>query len=154
MADILWKPSQDSIESSQMMEFMRYVNVNESSSFKTYEDLYDWSISTPEKFWGQFWNFSQLIYHNDYNQVVDDIQKMPGAKWFEGATLNFAENLLRYRDDKVAIYFYCEDGNQISITYKELYGRVSRISNYLQKIGTKKKRTRNVMQKKKQALLP
>ena len=138
MTDILWKPSRNAIESSQMMEFMQYVNVNESSSFNTYEDLYNWSISTPEIFWGQLWNFSQLIYHNDYNQVVDDIQKMPGAKWFEGATLNYAENLLRFRDSQTAIIFIDEIQNQVTISYKELYSKVSKLAYSMKQYGVGK----------------
>ena len=60
---------------------------------------------------------------------------MPGAKWFEGATLNFAENLLRHRDDKIAIHFYGEDGTQSSLSYRELYDKVSRLVQSMSEMG-------------------
>jgi acetoacetyl-CoA synthetase len=67
--------------------------------------------------------------------VVDDLGKMPGAKWFDGATLNFTENLLRYRDDKIAIHFYGEDGTQSSLSYRELHDQVSRLARSMREMG-------------------
>ncbi|SVD55452.1 uncharacterized protein METZ01_LOCUS408306, partial [marine metagenome] len=91
-----------------------------------------------ENFWECFWIYSKIIHHSPFHDVVDDINQMPGAKWFEGATLNFSENLLRYRDNKVAIHFYGEDGNQEKLTYKELYEAVSKLAQSMRKIGVAK----------------
>ena len=69
------------------------------------------------------------------NYAVDDLGKMPGAKWFDGATLNFAENLLCHRDDKIAILFQGEDGTKSSLTYKELHDQVSRLARSMREMG-------------------
>jgi acetoacetyl-CoA synthetase len=114
---------------------MQLVNQKFGLSLKKYSQLYDWSIEKAEDFWGSFWEYSQIIHHSPYSQVVDDLGKMPGAKWFDGATLNFTENLLRYRDDKIAIHFYGEDGTQSSLSYRELHDQVSRLARSMREMG-------------------
>jgi len=131
----MWQPTEEQINNSQMMDYMQLVNQKFGLSLKKYSQLYDWSIEKAEDFWGSFWEYSQIIHHSPYSQVVDDLGKMPGAKWFEGATLNFAENLLRYRDDKIAILFQGEDGTQSSLTYKELHDQVSRLARSMREMG-------------------
>ncbi len=131
----MWQPSEEQINNSQMMDFMQFINKKYGLSFKNYSQLYDWSIEKAEDFWGAFWEYSQIIHHSPYSQVVDDITKMPGAKWFEGATLNFAENLLQYRDNKIAILFQTEDGTQSSLTYKALHDQVSRLAHSMREMG-------------------
>ncbi|SVA89010.1 uncharacterized protein METZ01_LOCUS141864, partial [marine metagenome] len=118
-----------------MMDYIQFVNQKFGLSLKDYSQLYDWSIEKAEDFWGSFWEYSKIIHHSPYSDVVDDISKMPGAKWFEGATLNFAENLLRHRDDKIAIHFYGEDGTQSSLSYRELYDQVSRLVQSMCEMG-------------------
>jgi len=131
----MWQPTEVQINNSQMMDYMQLVNQKFGLSLKKYSQLYDWSIEKAEDFWGSFWEYSQIIHHSPYSQVVDDLGKMPGAKWFDGATLNFAENLLRYRDDKIAILFQGEDGTQSSLTYKELHDQVSRLARSMREMG-------------------
>ena len=131
----MWQPTEEQINNSQMMDYMQLVNQKFGLSLKKYSQLYDWSIEKAEDFWGSFWEYSQIIHHSPYSQVVDDLGKMPGAKWFDGATLNFTENLLRYRDDKIAILFQGEDGTQSSLTYKELHDQVSRLARSMREMG-------------------
>jgi len=131
----MWESTEEQINNSQMMDYMQLVNQKFGLSLKKYSQLYDWSIEKAEDFWGSFWEYSQIIHHSPYSQVVDDLGKMPGAKWFEGATLNFAENLLRYRDNKIAILFQGEDGTQSSLTYKELHDQVSRLARSMREMG-------------------
>ena len=131
----MWQPTEEQINNSQMMDYMQLVNQKFGLSLKKYSQLYDWSIEKAEDFWGSFWEYSQIIHHSPYSQVVDDLGKMPGAKWFDGATLNFTENLLRYRDDKIAILFQGEDGTQSSLTYKELHDQVSSLARSMREIG-------------------
>ncbi len=138
MNQIMWTPEDKQIQTSQMMTFMNFVNKRYNLSLRDYNQLYNWSIEKATDFWGCFWEYSDIIHHKSFDNVVDDIHHIPGAKWFEGVTLNFAENLLRYQDDKVAICFYGEDGNQISLTYSELYNTVARLSISLRKMGIKK----------------
>ena len=131
----MWKPTEEQINNSQMRDYMQLVNQKFGLSLKKYSQLYDWSIEKAEDFWGSFWEYSQIIHHSPYSQVVDDLGKMPGAKWFDGATLNFAENLLCHRDDKIAILFQGEDGTQSSLTYKELHDQVSRLARSMREMG-------------------
>ena len=131
----MWQPTEVQINNSQMMDYMQLVNQKFGLSLKKYSQLYDWSIEKAEDFWGSFWEYSQIIHHSPYSQVVDDLGKMPGAKWFNGATLNFSENLLCYRDDKIAILFQGEDGTQSSLTYKELHDQVSRLARSMREMG-------------------
>jgi len=131
----MWQPTEEQINNSQMMDYMQLVNQKFGLSLKKYSQLYDWSIEKAEDFWGSFWEYSQIIHHSPYSQVVDDLGKMPGAKWFDGATLNFAENLLCYRDDKIAILFQSEDGTQSSLTYKKLYNQVSCLAQSMREMG-------------------
>ncbi|HIO40230.1 MAG TPA: acetoacetate--CoA ligase, partial [Candidatus Marinimicrobia bacterium] len=125
MHSIMWQPTEEQINNSQMMDYMQLVNQKFGLSLEKYSQLYNWSIIKAEDFWGLFWKYSKIIHHSPYTKVVDNLTKMPGAKWFEGTTLNFAENLLRHRDDKIAIRFHGEDGEQSSLTYKELHDQVS-----------------------------
>jgi acetoacetyl-CoA synthetase len=131
----MWQPTEEQINNSQMMDYMQLVNQKFGLSLKKYSQLYDWSIEKAEDFWGFFWEYSQIIHHSPYSKVVDDLGKMPGAKWFDGATLNFTENLLRYRDDKIAIHFYGEDGTQSSLSYRELHDQVSRLARSMREMG-------------------
>ena len=135
MQSIMWQPTEKQINNSQMMDYMQLVNQKFGLSLKKYSQLYDWSIEKAEDFWGSFWEYSQIIHHSPYSQVVDDLGKMPGAKWFDGATLNFAENLLHHRDNKIAILFQGEDGTQSSLTYKKLHDQVSSLAHSMREMG-------------------
>ena len=131
----MWQPTEEQINNSQMMDYMQLVNQKFGLSLKKYSQLYDWSIIKAEDFWGLFWEYSKIIHHSPYTKVVDNLTKMPGAKWFEGTTLNFAENLLRHRDNKIAIRFHGEDGEQSSLPYKELHDQVSRLAHSMREMG-------------------
>ena len=98
--------------------------------------MYDWSINRIPDFWAAFWEFGEIKASRGYDRVVDDLGQMPGAKWFEGARLNFAENLLRYRDDRMALIFKGEaSGIAQSITYAELYSQVAALAKSLREEG-------------------
>ena len=138
MSKIMWNPNDANIKASQMMQFINFVNEKFNFSFNEYDDIYNWSINESEDFWECFLQFSNISYEGDFTQVVDDINKMPGAKWFSGIKLNFAENLLKHRDGKIAIHFYGEDEKQIRISYSELYVLVSRLAASMRKMGIQK----------------
>ena len=79
-----------------------------------------------------------IEFSTNYKNIVDDVNKMPGAKWFEGVRFNFAENLLRVRSDKPAIHFQSENNSNRTISYKELYSEVKKLASSLRKMGVKK----------------
>ncbi len=103
MKQPLWVPSEERKKNSNMTRFMGYVNRRFNKEFTGYFDLYDWSVKNIPDFWTSVWDFLEIKASRKYHKVVDDLSKFPGAQWFVGAELNFAENLLRYRDEEVAI---------------------------------------------------
>ena len=135
MAKLLWKPTEEQIEQANMYRFMQFINETYHQNFKEYAPLYDWSIENISGFWAAFWEFADIIHSKRYDQVIDDAKKMPGARWFPGAQLNFAENLLRYRDDRVALIFKGEGRPSIRYTYAQLYDEVARVAKSLKDLG-------------------
>jgi acetoacetyl-CoA synthetase len=89
------------------------------------------------EFWAAMWEFGGIKTSHPYDRVVDDLNKMPGAKWFEGARLNYAENLLRYRDEQTALIFKGEAQETKKITYKELYSQVAALAKSLKELGVR-----------------
>ena len=137
MAKLLWKPSQGRIKNSNMYRFMNFVNQKYGTDFSEYRPLYQWSVENIPEFWATFWDFAGIISSKPYDTVVDDLSKFPGATWFVGARLNFAENLLRYRDDHRAFIFKGETQKTVTMTYAELYDTVARLARSLRELGIK-----------------
>jgi acetoacetyl-CoA synthetase len=137
MAKLLWRPSEERIKSTNMYRFMGFINERYGKDFGEYAPLYQWSIENIPDFWAALWEFVNVKASQPYSQVVDDLTKMPGAKWFSGARLNFAENLLRYRDDHVALIFKGESQDSVKMTYAELYDEVARVARSLKDAGVK-----------------
>ena len=135
--NMLWQPSAAFTEKSNMARFMNEVNQRHNLSLGDYQELWQWSVDHIADFWALFWDFSGIIASKPYEQVVDDPSKMPGAKWFAGAELNFAENLLRLRDDRTALIFQGEGQPQETYTYRQLYDEVSRMAQALKAAGVK-----------------
>ena len=131
----LWQPEAARVDGSRMMEFLRFVNDREKLNLSTYQQLYKWSIMEIAGFWGAFWHYAGIVASRPYDQVVDDPTRMPGAQWFTGARLNFAENLLRDRDNRPALIFRGEDQVAADMTYAELYAEVERLARSLRAMG-------------------
>lgn len=137
MNTILWKPSKDQINSSQLEAFRLQVNSRFNLKIENYSELHSWSISNINDFWKAIWGFMAIKCSSNYNQVVDDENKMPGAKWFDGLLFNFAENILRIKSDKAAIIFQSENADSKIISYNELYDEVEKVASTLRKMGIK-----------------
>jgi len=135
MNPILWTPTQNQINASQMEAFRNQVNSRFNINLKNYFDLYQWSISNISDFWKAIWEFMAIEFSGDYTQVVDDDSKMPGAQWFNGVKMNFAENLLRIRSEKPAIHFKGEGQAVQTLSYNELFDEVEKLASALRKIG-------------------
>jgi acetoacetyl-CoA synthetase len=135
MDRLLWQPSQDRILKTNMYRFIQFINERHGKNFSDYSALYQWSVDNIADFWAAIWDFADIRASQPYTEVIDDATKMPGAKWFGGARLNFAENLLRYRDDRVALVFKGEDQNTVRITYAQLYDEVARVAKALRDMG-------------------
>ncbi len=143
MSDLLWSPSAERVEQANMSAFMAALG------FKSYAELYQWSVLHPDKFWPAVWRFARIVAdeHGDegrqWDEVVVGLDRMAppdaelGPKWFIGARLNFAENLLRYRDDRDAIVAWNESGRQSTVTWAELPDEVSRVAAALREHGVR-----------------
>jgi len=137
MGKLLWEPSEEHKKQANMTRFISFVNDKYALNLDSYDELYDWSIEKITDFWAAMWEFAPIKVSCRYDEVVDNLAKFPGAKWFGGARLNFAENLLRYRDDHTAFIFKGETQKSASMSYAELYNSVARLAKSLRKIGVK-----------------
>jgi len=133
----LWSPTEEWIKNANLTRFLEYVNKKDGKHLRTYPELYRWSVEAVPEFWARLWEFADIKASRGYDQVVDDVRKMPGAKWFSGARLNFAENLLRHRDDRPAFIFRGETQKKAQMTYAELYAAVARLAHALRGLGLK-----------------
>jgi acetoacetyl-CoA synthetase len=120
-----------------MYRFMQFINARHNREFADYTPLYQWSVRHIAEFWAAMWEFAGIIHSAPFREVADDLTKMPGTRWFAGARLNFAENLLRYRDDRAALIFRGEGRPATRMTYAQLYDEVARIANSLRAMGIK-----------------
>ena len=100
---LLWKPTQDQIMSSNLQQFMNSISKIYSVRFSDYHEFQKWSVDNPENFWSAVWTYTGIKSSVYFNQVLVSRDEFPGAQWFSGARLNYAENLLRTSSDKIAV---------------------------------------------------
>ena len=131
----IWIPSAEWKDRANATRFISFVNRTYGQDIRSYDDLYRWSVDKIPEFWASVWDFVEIKASRKYDKVVDDFTKFPGTDWFPGARLNFAENLLRFRDDHPAFVFRGEDRKSATMTYAELYNSVARLSKSLRDMG-------------------
>jgi acetoacetyl-CoA synthetase len=131
---ILWQPTPHQIKNSQMTKFLNLVR-KDYPWVETYQDLYRFSIEYSEDFWKRVWTFTDIIAETQGDRVIENTQEMEKARFFPQAKLNFAQNLLRRRDQETAIYFFGEDKVTRELSFSSLYNQVSSISQFLKDIG-------------------
>ena len=135
MANPIWRPSAARIAHSNLAAFMREIKARHGVDCDDAAALWRFSIAEPEKFWQTIWSFGGVIAETQGAVVLKDGGKMPGARWFPDARLNFAENLLRRRDDAPALIFRGEDKVRTSLTFRELYDLAARVHQALAAAG-------------------
>jgi acetoacetyl-CoA synthetase len=133
MSQMLWNPSDERKNSALITNFMNKLPID----FKSYFDLHKWSIANLEAFWSEFWEFSGIIYSKKYDSVLSN-PVMPGAQWFIGSELNYAQNLLSGNSDQVAIISTGENRQDQKFTFRDLNIAVSKAQTGLEKLGVKK----------------
>lgn len=132
---ILWTPSAERAKASHLEQFRQRVNQNHKLALKDFSQLHDWSVRCRELFWTELWDYADIQAAHRGDIVLDNGGVMPGARWFPEARLNYAENLLRRRDDSPALMFQGEHGHTVIITYKQLYAQVAAIASQLRLVG-------------------
>ena len=132
--DALWRPSAERIAAARLGSFMAAVNSCWRVGCSDYASLWRWSVAQPEAFWTSIWDECQVIGERG-TTVLENGDRMPGARWFPEASVNYAENLLRRCDDSDALVFWGEDKLRRRLSHGELYAQVSRCAQALKTAG-------------------
>ncbi|HHH39620.1 MAG TPA: acetoacetate--CoA ligase [Sedimenticola sp.] len=135
MTNPLWRPDRKLIDSANITAFRKRAAEAAAQDLPDYAALYRWSLDQPEAFWNLVWEESGITASARGERVLVDGDRMPGARWFPDARLNFAENLLQRRDGDDAIVFWGEDRVRRRLSARELYGQVSRLAQALRNQG-------------------
>ena len=130
----LWQPSQKLQQGSILQDFCHFINFKSSYNFK---ELWQWSIKNPEEFWSKFWDYSKII-GDKGSEIIKKNEIFNQSKFFPDSKLNYAENILKKKFNKIAINFLSEKGYEDHISWNNLYEKVCKFSNYLKKINLKK----------------
>ncbi len=135
MSDAVWTPGPERIAASRMHAYMAFVGERAGLDFKDYDSLYRWSIENTPAFWQSIWDYFEVRHSVAASRILNGAEKMPGARWFEGARLNFAENLLRRDDDATAIIFRGENGTRRTLSFAGLRHQVAQTADGLRAAG-------------------
>lgn len=135
MTTPLWTPDPATLDGSPLRQFQSHIARYYGVSADDYAALHTWSVKQPEVFWQAVWQFTGIIASQQPEQVVEHGRRFSDTKWFPGARLNYAENMLRRCDDKPAVVSILEDGKRHTQTYAELYQEVARVAEGLKTLG-------------------
>ena len=136
MRELLWTPSEKVQKASNIYAFMEMVNREKGRNYRNYRELYRFSVDEPEAFWDILFRYLDIVHSVGYERTVDDIHKFPGAKWFPGCKLNYAENLLRHEgNDEPCLIFRGEDKVRRVLTWKDVKEQTFRLATALRELG-------------------
>ena len=130
MSSVIWRPSPERVATANLTAFAAGVGMDATD----YEQLWRWSVDDLDGFWSAMWADAQIVASEPYSQVVAEAT-MPGARWFPGAKLNYAENLLRHRGDAPALIGAAEGRADEVVSRDELYRLVARAQYGLRNLG-------------------
>jgi len=133
--EILWQPDSARVRRAHLTRFIDRVIARRGVSVPDYATLHRWSVESPAAFWGELATFCDLHWRRSPDAVLADANRNPGTRWFPGGTLNFAENLLRFRDDRPALIWRDEAGSRGELSYRQLQEQVARAAAGLRRLG-------------------
>lgn len=133
--NILWAPNAGRIANANVTRFINDVSQVTGRIFAKFHDFYQFSISDPDEFWGHVFRFCEIRAKGPCKRVCAPGDEIYNSKWFPDVHLNFAENLLRYRDDQVAIVAWGEGQSRRLLTYRELHRQVAAVALNLKSWG-------------------
>lgn len=136
-ASPIWAPDSRRVESALLTSFAAKVQEQYSLTLSDYATLHAWSIQSPDAFWSSVWDFCNVVGDRGSAKVLVDGNRFPGALWFPDAHLNFARNLLRYRDEQIALVGLLENGRRRQMSYSELYAAVAQLAASLRADGVR-----------------
>jgi acetoacetyl-CoA synthetase len=136
IGDVLWEPPSDLSESTEIGRFMTWLAGRGGRAFRSYDELWRWSVEDLEGFWGAIWDFYDLRAHTPYERILG-ARAMPGAEWFPGVRLNYAEHLVGLEEDRdrIAVLAHSQTRPPIELTFGELRDQVTRARAGLQRLG-------------------
>ena len=134
MNNFLWKPSKDKVKNSLLEEFSKFSNLKPNSSFK---EIWNWSVKNPKIFWSKLWDFSKIV-GDKGEEIIRENKVFNETKFFPDSKINYTENILKKKNDEIAINFLSENGFEDSITWKHLNEKVCKFSTYLKSLKLKK----------------
>jgi acetoacetyl-CoA synthetase len=132
--DLLWQPSQSQIEQTNIVRYMQWLAAHEYGSFESYEDLWAWSVRDLPAFWESIWKFCDVDASRGYRNVLGNAH-MPGAVWFEGARLNFAEHLFRHASSQRPAILWRSESEQREVSWDELSAQTAAFAIGLKNMG-------------------
>ncbi|MEO7385812.1 MAG: acetoacetate--CoA ligase [Gammaproteobacteria bacterium] len=132
---ILWRPNSERVDRAHLTRFIHFVRARHGLPLPDYAALHHWSVTEPARFWGDVATFCDLRFNRRPDAVLEHGERNPGAHWFPGATLNFAANLLRFRDDRLALVWWDEVGARRALSYGQLYAETGRVAAGLRSLG-------------------
>ena len=131
----VWRPSPARVSAANLTRFVDCLNSRRGTRLDGYADLYRWSLEHPTDFWKELARFADVRIDWCSGPDQENAGQMPGARFFPSARLNFAENLLRYRDDQPALLFRNEKGERRQLSFRQLYAEVARVAAGLAALG-------------------
>ncbi|MGA9857966.1 MAG: acetoacetate--CoA ligase [Solirubrobacteraceae bacterium] len=136
IGDVLWEPPADLRHSTEVGRFMTWLAEHRGRDVASYQDLWRWSVEDLEGFWGSIWEFYEVCAHAGFERVLASDQ-MPGARWFPGARLNYAEHLVGREEDldRVAVLAQSQTRPDRELTFAQLRDEAARVRAGLQRLG-------------------
>jgi acetoacetyl-CoA synthetase len=137
--EVLWTPPADARATTELGRYMDFLRDRHGREFEDYEPLWEWSVNDLEGFWGSLWEFFGIRAHTPHERVLAT-REMPGAVWFPGATLNYAEHMVGLDEDlgRTAIIGHSQTRARVELTFAELREQVARARAGLQRLGVTK----------------
>lgn len=134
----LWEPSEELKQQSNITRYMQWLGEQRGQKFKSREELWKWSVEHVEDFWASIWQYFDVQASQPYTTVLSG-HNMPGAQWFSGARLNYAEHMFRHADpERPALLFRSERHVLVTVTWRELAQKVGALARKLRDIGVQK----------------
>jgi len=135
---LLWEPSEETKQQSTLMRYIQWLESTKGLKFHTQEELWEWSVNNLEDFWASIWDFFHIQASKPYSTVLTE-RKMPGARWFPGAELNYAEHVFRNAStDRPALIFQSEQQPLQEVSWDELARKVGWVANALRSMGVQR----------------
>lgn len=136
-AKLLWEPSQEWVDATNLTHYMNWLNTTKGKTFANYQELWQWSVSELQEFWGSIWEYYEVQSLTPYKSVLET-EAMPGAVWFPETQLNYAEHVFRNRSHRDAIIYASELRETQTISWKSLEDQVGGFAQALKQFGVQK----------------